>query len=507
MYTYQRPDYTQMVKPLANYLLPLLRAVKPSEALAAYSNAHKALSKLSHQKQEAAMRNFFTQILADELSRDFDKETDTSALPLFAAFQLVDDFRLVELFDVILETLKQNPDFFGFYYRGFEDAAILMLAHVGEEHLEELKETIKTEGFVSEVYLTIFNAVVQMAVENPSRRLQVLAWASDVIKSCTDKTIPATTMDLVMSPLARIKAVELLPLIKDIYKTYDVPALKIKGGIKGVTKLLTNGTKEPIVDFTDFKSLLIRLTKVEDNDFEAGDDEDDFSDDWLDEDWDDEEDEPDIEDLFYKRSGPKAAKPKPKSTKKGEQRYALTLDITLKGSPRKVYRQLVVPSDLTLDHLGEILIDAVGWDGYHPNQFIDGTTFYSVSHEESWMILDAEDACAYTIGDLLGGVNSKIKWEYDFGDSWVHEIVLAEKSAVGKKEKVKIQLLKGSGACPPEDCGGVYGYRHLLNVLKNPNDEEYEDTVKWLGGDFDPKDFSLSDARERVEDCTRELKL
>ncbi len=481
MYTYQCPDYGEMVKPLADYLLPVLEANKPSEALAAYDKAHEALEKLSHQEQEDAVRNLFMQILADGQSRDFDDEMDTSAVPLIAIFLLVDEFQLMGLFDVILETLKQNPSFFAFYYSGFEDAATLMLAHVGKDHLEELKEMMKTDGFVTEVYPIILNAVVQMAVENPCCRLQVLAWVSDVLNSCIDETIPAMAMDWVVKSLAQIKAVDLLPLIKDIYKKYKVPAVEIKSGIKGVTKLLTKGTDEQIVDFQDFKELLGMLAMGEVNDFVFRDNDDEG--DWL-----------------------KPGKPKAKTTKKGKQKYALTLDVALKGSPRKVYRQLVVPSDLTLNHLGEILVNAVGWDGYHLNQFIDGKAYYTIPQDDGLDTPDDKDARSCTIGDLLRRVKSKIKWEYDFGDSWIHEITLVEKQAVGEQEPIKIQLLKGTGACPPEDCGGVYGYRHLLNVLKDSDDEEYEDMVAWLGGSFDPRNFNLSAAKARVEGYARRIK-
>ena len=145
---------------------------------------------------------------------------------------------------------------------------------------------------------------------------------------------------------------------------------------------------------------------------------------------------------------------------------AYTLDVALKGSPRKVYRQLVVPSNMTLADLGEILVCAVGWDGYHLNQFIDGKESYSVPEESGWGIDDDNDAREYTIGQLLRRVKAKIKWEYDFGDSWIHEITLVDKQEVAADAVVKVQLVKATGACPLEDCGGVGGYRYLLNALK-----------------------------------------
>lgn len=311
VYTYQRPDYTQQVKPLPEYLQQLFDAFTPSEVLEAYEVAHKAMASLSQQEQEEAMRNFFMFILADGLTHDFEEDVETSGLPIVAAFQLVDDFKLTGLFDVILETLKQNQSFYEFYYSGYEEVTTLILAHVGVGHLEELKEMMKTDGFMPEVYPTVFNAVVQMAVENPSCRLQVLAWVTDVLKSCIDFTMPAMAMDWIVKSLAQIKAAELLPMIKNIYKEYRVPPVEIENGIKGVTKLLTKGTDERVIMFADFKEVL--------NELVAGEN-DDFDEDWLDfdnwpddEDWlDDEEedDERDADALFYKECGFKPAKSK-----------------------------------------------------------------------------------------------------------------------------------------------------------------------------------------------------
>lgn len=487
-YTYQCPDYTREVKPLAGYLQPLLRSALPSDVLLAYEEAYGEMVSLSHQEQEDVMRNFFMHILADGLTRCFAQEANATALPMIAGFQLVDDFKLTGLLDIILELLKQNMDFYEFYFGAFEEAITLILAHVGVGHLEELKEMMKTEGFLPEAYPIIFKAVVQMAVEDPFCRLQVLGCAADVLKSCVEVTFPAMAMDWLVEALAVIKAVDLLPLVKDIYKKFDIQPMIIKGGIKEITKLLSKGTDVQIVGFADFKQLLNLLLEGEACNFEVDDD-------WFD----DDDDERDADALFFKECGYKPGKPKAKTARKGKQKYALILDVTLKGSPRKVYRQLIVPSDLTLNHLGEILVRAVGWEGYHLNQFIAGKTYYAEPSDDDWMMDMQEDASKFTIGSLLNRVKSKIKWEYDFGDSWVHEITLVEKQAVDDNEMVKVQLLKGSGACPPEDCGGIGGYRHLLNVLKNPDDEEYEEMIEWLGGRFDPKSFSLTAARNRVK--------
>lgn len=91
-------------------------------------------------------------------------------------------------------------------------------------------------------------------------------------------------------------------------------------------------------------------------------------------------------------------------------------------------------------------------------------------------------------------------YEYDFGDSWMHEIKL-EKILPGGGTKKYPRLLGGEMACPPEDCGGIGGYYHLLEILANPKDEEHCDMLEWLGiknpADFDPAAFSAAAVKFR----------
>ena len=59
-------------------------------------------------------------------------------------------------------------------------------------------------------------------------------------------------------------------------------------------------------------------------------------------------------------------------------------------------------------------------------------------------------------------------------------------------------VISGENACPPEDCGGIHGYKELLEVLKNPKHPEYRETKVWVGSKFNPTNFS-------VDACNKEL--
>lgn len=81
-----------------------------------------------------------------------------------------------------------------------------------------------------------------------------------------------------------------------------------------------------------------------------------------------------------------------------------------------------------------------------------------------------------------------MKYLYDFGDGWEHSIELEQ--ILFKVEKRKYPIcIAGERSCPPEDCGGVYGYEDLLEILKNPDHEEYKQMKTWAGRQFNPEKF------------------
>ena len=82
-------------------------------------------------------------------------------------------------------------------------------------------------------------------------------------------------------------------------------------------------------------------------------------------------------------------------------------------------------------------------------------------------------------------------YEYDFGDSWMHEIVVQKTFDAEEEEHPGSACLDGARACPPEDCGGVWGYADLLEAIKDPRHEEHEELTEWVGEDFDPEAFDI----------------
>ncbi|VGO20035.1 plasmid pRiA4b ORF-3 family protein [Pontiella sulfatireligans] len=176
------------------------------------------------------------------------------------------------------------------------------------------------------------------------------------------------------------------------------------------------------------------------------------------------------------------------------------LKVSLKGAKPPIWRRILVPSATELNDLHYIIQATMGWKNCHLYQFKQGGTFYLPDPEDDFMGFggfDTEDSAGVRIGVLLRKEKQKIVYEYDFGDSWVHEILL-EKITEPEDGLAYPICIKGMRACPPEDCGGLWGYYNLLEILDHPKCEEYEQMLEWVGGKIDPEAFDLAAANARM---------
>ena len=166
-----------------------------------------------------------------------------------------------------------------------------------------------------------------------------------------------------------------------------------------------------------------------------------------------------------------------------------------------VWRQILVPENFTFDEFHVVIQDAFGWYNYHLYQFsptgYGSTPIIALASEDDWEAPDM-DAEKTKLKDIFKTENQKYTYIYDFGDDWIHSIIL-EKILDDKIKHAK--CLAGKGFCPPEDCGGPGGYERIKDVLANPDHEEYKDTREWLGLEddnevFDPNEFDLESTNE-----------
>jgi hypothetical protein len=168
------------------------------------------------------------------------------------------------------------------------------------------------------------------------------------------------------------------------------------------------------------------------------------------------------------------------------------LKITLRGvSKPPVWRRVAVPAALTLDLLHEVIQQAMGWEDGHMHVFSTPGRDYGLPDAE----LGHADESKVTLAEVLILPRATMRYTYDFGDDWEHDIVLEK--VLPPDAVAGVSCLAGKGACPPEDCGGAWGYASLKEVLADPDHEEHEDLLDWLGldsaADFDPARFSLDE--------------
>ncbi len=96
------------------------------------------------------------------------------------------------------------------------------------------------------------------------------------------------------------------------------------------------------------------------------------------------------------------------------------------------------------------------------------------------------------------GKRFSFRYEYDFGDSWEHEVMFEGSPPADPKSKYPL-CVEGERACPPEDCGGVWGYADFLEAIRNPKYEEHESMLEWIGGKFDPEKFDPGKATKEMK--------
>ena len=168
-------------------------------------------------------------------------------------------------------------------------------------------------------------------------------------------------------------------------------------------------------------------------------------------------------------------------TRRTAGRTAIQLRISLQVHTPTIWRHLLVPGGIELSTLHEIFQIAMGWDNRHLHSFEIGDHVYGEADDEE---ID-EDSVVFA--DLID-VGRRFVYLYDFGDSWVHEVIVESIEPVSSGLKYA-SCLDGQRACPPEDCGGVARFSELLNAVGDPDHDEHDEYVQQVGGGFNPESF------------------
>ena len=202
--------------------------------------------------------------------------------------------------------------------------------------------------------------------------------------------------------------------------------------------------------------------------------------------------------MVLKKSGdlPASGMKAPKKAASGKTKVPLfAFRIELRGVRPKIWRYFFVPSNISLYALNSVILDVMGWSGGHLFGYrIPGYKF-SLSEDVLSFgfgysgFLNMKPIEKISLRSLGLSKGSAFIHEYDFGDGWEHVLKVMNEDYQPKEPGRLYGCYGGKRACPPEDCGGIYGYETLLETIADPKHPEHKSMMEWLGGGFDPEEF------------------
>jgi hypothetical protein len=154
----------------------------------------------------------------------------------------------------------------------------------------------------------------------------------------------------------------------------------------------------------------------------------------------------------------------------------------------------LVKDDITFYKLHRIIQYVMGWFESHLYEFRLGEMIIG-EKDDDWDFYDryeVKSAKRVKLSSMNFAPKDKFRYVYDFGDNWRHDIVVEK--VLDPEEGVKYPVcIGGKRNCPPEDVGGPWGYEDFLEAIQDPQHPEHESMLEWVGGSFDPEEFSIDE--------------
>jgi len=151
----------------------------------------------------------------------------------------------------------------------------------------------------------------------------------------------------------------------------------------------------------------------------------------------------------------------------------------------QIWRRFRISGCATFGELHETIQLVMGWEDRQAHEFRYGkgknlTDVIAKSGEDVVIEGKFDDEAGISIDQFMNRRKLPIRmlYRYDFLEDWVHELVFEKKDALDDDGLAGAKLLEGERACPPEDCGGTFGYMSAL-----------EGDIEWMDDDFDPEFF------------------
>jgi hypothetical protein len=165
------------------------------------------------------------------------------------------------------------------------------------------------------------------------------------------------------------------------------------------------------------------------------------------------------------------------------------LRIELKEIKPVIWRRFIVPSDIILDRLHDIIQIVMGFNDSHLHEFNIGGIKYTEEPELEYMEEDDEilEEGLFALNKLVKLKDTEFEYLYDFGDNWSHSVILERTNYKLKQYETPVMCMAGKRACPPDDVGGVGGYENFCSIMTDKSHPEYKEYKTWFGYAYDPE--------------------
>ena len=505
-YSYEHPDYRKMVGDVPEVLLPLLSTDETHEDLPEVEDFMDNCAQLDHSTLVTGV-NSIIYFWMDRWHADPDG--DVWMHPIHVAIMIAERFQLHECLPVLLEMERQDRDFAEVFFDDCDMVGMVpaCIYHITTaEDLPLLADFVRERGIHSFCKAEVIAAVSTVPRREPQMLPDVQRWLSDILAIFADDIDPAVgdvmLLEAIIHCCLHTRNVDAKPMIIRLYSKYKLPNILIPGGANEVRKTIKKADIGILKEELDSSETIWQnaATTFDEDDFDDYD-HDDVAADFEDSDdefeyYEDEEWAPRQDYCGFAYGGKAKYLPVQKLKK-------YTLRIELVNSKPLIWRELEVPSSLSLTSLAQAILLAFGWNEDHLHQFlVSRNNHYATSMNELGGTLypGTKDGSRYNVSHLLHKPDDSVPFEYDYGDGWYHKVKLESVDYYADDETKAVRLIGGANACPPDDCGGIYRYRYLVELMqKKPQLRELSEFYDWMGCKWDPEFFPMDDAARAVD--------
>ena len=507
-YSYEHPDYGKMVGDMPDALQPLLNTDETHPDLPEVEDFMDRCAQLDRSTLVTGV-NSIIYFWMDRWHTDPDG--DVWMHPIHVAIMIAERFQLHECLPVLLETERQDRDFAEVFFDECDMVGMLpaCIYHITTaEDLPMLADFVHERGIHSFSKAEVIAAVSTVPRREPQLLPDVQRWLFGILAIFADGIDPSVgdvmLLEAIIHCCLHTRNVDAKPMIIRMYSKYKLPNILIPGGANEVRKTIKKADIGILKEELDSSETIWQnaATTFDEDDFDDGDYDHDYvaadfedSDDEI-EYYEDEEWAPRQEYCGYAYGGKAKYLPVQKPKKS-------TLRIELENSEPLIWRELEVPSNLCLTSLAQAILLAFGWNEDHLHQFLESRkNHYATSMNELGGTLypGTKDGSRYGVSHLLKKQGDSVLFEYDYGDSWYHKVKLKSVADYADYETKAVRLIGGANACPPDDCGGIYRYRHLVELMqKKPQSSELSEFYDWMGCKWDPEFFPMDETAKAVD--------